>query len=60
MKHGCHDRPEFLETLMVQDGWDEDGKRIMKRIPFRMERRCMYDLKKTDESCKGCRHQDDK
>jgi hypothetical protein len=55
--HGCHNRPAFQKTLSVQNGWTPDGRRIQKEIIFRMERRCMYDLKKTDEGCKGCRWQ---
>lgn len=58
--HGCHNRPDFKENLTVQDGWTWLGsgeQRRMRIIPFRMERRCVYDLKKTDQGCTGCRWQ---
>lgn len=59
MNHGCHNRPDFLPKLQVQDGWTPDGRRVMKTIPFTMARECMYDLKGEDTGCNGCRHRDE-
>lgn len=53
--HGCYNREPFKETLLVQAGWTEDGRRIMKEIPFRMSMNCEYDLKQTDGECGDCK-----
>lgn len=55
MNHGCYNRLPFLSNQLVQSGWTKDGRRIMVPIPFRMAKECMYDLKRTDPKCAGCR-----
>lgn len=37
----CYNRKPFKRFFMVQDGWTEDGRRKMKRIPNKMSRRCV-------------------
>lgn len=54
--NGCHNRAPLKKTLMVQDGWTEDGRRIMKEIPFAMSTDCRHDKRSTDPRCKGCKH----
>lgn len=53
-KHGCHNRKPFMESLFVQNGWTEDGRRIVEQIPFRMSRHCEYDDRAIDPGCEGC------
>lgn len=58
MKHGCYNRLPLKETLMVQDGWTNDGKKIMVEIPFLMNKNCQYTREHyADESCSGCKWQ---
>ena len=60
MKYGCHNRPDYKPTLMVQDGYyTEDHLRISKmvEIPFTMTTECQFtktDLGKTDPKCNNC------
>ena len=63
--NGCHNRPPFKETMLVQSGYFEDswfikGERIARWVtsPFRMERECQYqkDDKYNDQGCVGCVH----
>lgn len=53
-KHGCYNRKPFLDTQFVQNGWTEDGRKIVEQIPFRMSRHCEYDDRTTDPGCEGC------
>lgn len=63
--YGCHNRPEFPETTVMQDGWDEvrDGYGNPVRVarwrdvPMRMARPCHYthtSLGQADARCAGC------
>lgn len=62
-KYGCHNRAPFAEKLQVQSGWaptwgSVSRTPLMKEIPFRNERACVYttsDLGKVDPKCNGCR-----
>ena len=59
--NGCHNRPEYRPSTLVQDGWIAvDDILIAKTtdIPFRMETLCQYthtDLGKQDRGCDGCK-----
>jgi len=55
-KHWCHNRKPFKDSLMVQDGWTEDGRRIMKEIPFRLSMNCEWSKEHDNERCDGCKH----
>lgn len=61
MTYGCHNRREYKDKLIVQDGWWLDGhSRIAKvrQIPFAMSRDCKYthtELGQTDTRCHGCK-----
>lgn len=65
MTYGCHNRREYKDKLLVQDGWWVDGvsrAAKMVQIPFAMSRNCHYThtvLGQDDERCKGCRWQVD-
>jgi len=64
--NGCHSLPRANETklLIVQDGFMpivHDGFGNPQVIPkykyiqhFTNNAKCMYDLKSSDEGCKGC------
>lgn len=52
--NGCHNREPLKKTLLGQDGWAEDGRRIMKEIPFAMSTDCKHDKRDTDPRCAGC------
>ena len=60
MKYGCHNRPDYKPTLMVQDGHYTDGRsRIPKmvEITFTMTTECQFtktELGKTDPKCNNC------
>jgi len=54
-RYGCYNRPPLHETLEVQEGWTEDGKRIMKTIPFVMSMECEYRKDHNDPKCGGCK-----
>jgi len=64
MTYGCHNRREYKDKLIVQDGWWLDGQSRaakMFQIPFAMSRQCQYtktDLGKADHRCHGCRWRD--
>lgn len=56
-RNGCYNRKPFLEQLEYQDGWTEDGRRIMRVYEFRNERSCVYstsELGQADKGCIGC------
>ena len=59
--YGCHNRPEFKTSCLMQDGWIyTDGTRypVMVDVPFRMETLCQYtltDLGQADPKCHGCK-----
>jgi len=55
MNHGCHNRQPFKQELQVQDGWTEDGRRVMKQIPFRMSNECEWSKEHDDDKCTSCR-----
>lgn len=68
-RNSCHNRAPFRDTSRVQGGWIESGPSrvpVMKEIPFRMTRECVYvtdvgDLARKgglgafDLGCDGCR-----
>lgn len=54
--NGCHNREPLKKTLLGQDGWTEDGRKINKQMPHVMSRECRHDLRQTDQGCKGCQH----
>lgn len=60
-RNGCHNRPDFRPSLIVQDGWFLDGvTRVPKlvSVPFRMNPDCQYrhtTLGQQDTSCDGCK-----
>lgn len=53
-KNGCHNRKPFKDTLMVKDGFTEDGRQKFKDVPFVMSRDCQYDNRK-DPMCRRCK-----
>lgn len=53
--NGCHNREPFRESLVVQDGWNVDGTRHTKVIPFVMSEDCQHDRRATDKGCDGCK-----
>ncbi len=58
MRHGCHNRPPLHESLTVQDGWTEDGRRITRTLPAPMSKLCQHDKRDSDPGCAGCRWRD--
>lgn len=61
MKYGCwNPNPRFSsvqeqKTYRVQNGWTEDGRRIMEKVPSSDSiYECKYDNRKQDERCNGC------
>ena len=59
MTYGCHNRPQFLPSYPVQNGWFSTGTRIMVSQPFTMAKDCQYtltDLGRADKGCIDCRH----
>lgn len=56
--HGCHNKPDRLPTLLVQDGWTKDGRRVTQEIEDRMTPGCGHVLRETDPACSGCRHRE--
>lgn len=54
--NGCHNRPPFKQTLIVQDGWTASGRRINKEIKHVMSTDCRHDKRATDPRCRGCKH----
>lgn len=56
--HGCHNWPEPFPFYEVQNGWTEDGRRIMELIPATGSKECRYDYKATDSQCNGCKWRD--
>lgn len=66
--YGCYNRDEFVETVMVQDGYHEYKDQtvharvpLMVASPFRMSRGCEYrktDLGKADPRCVGCKRRE--
>jgi hypothetical protein len=51
--YGCHNR-SMPETVRYQDGWTEDGRRIMVEVPFRMSHKCFWEFRETDPRCEHC------
>lgn len=61
-RNGCHSevlgsdapRGRTLE-YPVQNGWTEDGRRIMKtnRVEH-IEKSCGHEMRETDDACTGC------
>jgi hypothetical protein len=56
----CYNRPPYQDHVYVQNGWTEDGRRIMAYIPDDMSKGCPQHgplgeatLKKWN--CEGCR-----
>lgn len=71
-QHGCYNRPDTPDTVIVQDGWihadigdpQRDGARTLTRvarmveIPDPMSRDCKHALLSPDDrQCAGCRWQ---
>ncbi len=65
-KNGCHNRKEYLPTVLVQDGWKDNESSngtlsrtaVMKKIPFEMQANCNYThttLGRADKGCLGCK-----
>lgn len=54
---GCLDKPDsYQTTIMVQDGWTDDGRRIMREhtthwLPIG----CGHSYNPTDPACRGCK-----
>lgn len=57
MQIRCKDRPAFRDTILVQDGWTDDGARHMKRIPSTNTKSCLFDLRASQIGCQGCKWQ---
>jgi len=55
MKHSCHNREPFKQSLRVQDGWLGGALRNMKQIQFRMSNECEWSKEHDDDKCTGCR-----
>ena len=64
MKPKCYNRADFGNYL-VQDGWDDDGLRVMVETPFVMSQGCKsWAADKASDpvpmiegwECAGCRH----
>lgn len=56
----CYNRDPFNGTVEVQDGWTEDGRRIMKRITDPMSKGChqhdpLGEAAIFQWNCDGCR-----
>lgn len=53
----CNNRKPLAETTKVQDGWTDDGRKVMVEIPAFGVRECVYAthyLGETDPGCDGC------
>lgn len=61
-KPACFNRPAFRDTIVVQDGWTEDGRRNMVEIPDPMSKTCPQNKPPFGEAyiqgwdCVGCHH----
>lgn len=56
--YGCHNRKPFKETIHVQDGWTEDGRRNMVTLPFNGSMNCKYaehGYSDSDWRCADCK-----
>lgn len=57
----CYNRADFAPTAPAQNGWTEDGRRIMVEIPDKMSKHCHQHHPETGEAvlkgwnCDGCR-----
>jgi len=56
----CHNHPPYKDDLLVQDGWTDDGRRVMVKVPNRMSREChQWDEEGAARmygwNCEGCR-----
>lgn len=59
--YGCRNRPPFLPTLTVFDGYTDDTRQHVqtKEIPFRMNPDCQFTKTaegQADDRCNGCNH----
>lgn len=65
-KPACFNRPAYRDTLMVQDGWTEDGRRIMREHHDLMSKTCPQNTPPFGEAyiqrwdCDGCAHAPEK
>lgn len=50
----CKNREPFLDELVVQNGWETDGRRKMIVIPNAMSKSCNFDLKNVEPGCVEC------
>lgn len=57
MSYTCHNHePHQLVTSQVQDGWTEDGRRMMKAHTTQwVHVECGHITSATDSACTGCR-----
>ena len=59
--YGCHDRPTYVTSILMQDGWTPDGTtRTPRMVPWviRAEPDCQYtlsDLGRIDPGCVACK-----
>ena len=56
----CYNRPPYRDPTMVQDGWTDDGRRIMREIPQPMSKGCPQwgefgEARRRGWNCEGCR-----
>ena len=60
-RYGCHNREPFVDTVVVQDGWDYSAthrQARVKTIPFVMLKECSYtttELGRKDAGCTACK-----
>ena len=60
MKPNCYNRAPYKSTAMAQDGWTEDGRRIVVEVPDNMSKGCQQWGAKGEArihgwDCDGCR-----
>lgn len=58
-KNGCFDRAPLKARVEVQNGWEDNARRMII-IPYPMTKTCQYqaDDKYNDPACTGCKHKD--
>lgn len=60
--YGCFNLNPCKDTIYIQDGWTEDGRRNMVEMPFNSSRNCKYaehGYAKDDVRCTGCEHMEE-
>ncbi|QBJ80489.1 hypothetical protein [Aquitalea sp. USM4] len=53
--YSCHNQPRQRDGLDVPDGWTDDGRRKMRRIPSVNTLECHFDKMAEDVRCAGCK-----